>query len=50
LAGCTDIEIAAVTGHSLATVKAILEAHYLGGNSALAEQAMRKLERWEKVM
>ena len=51
MAGCTDIEIAAlVTGHSLATVKAILEAHYLGGKSALAEQAMRKLEeRWGKA-
>jgi integrase len=50
MAGCTDIEIASVTGHSLATVKAILEAHYLGGKSALAEQAMRKLEqRWGKA-
>jgi integrase len=48
-AECTEIEIAAVTGHSLASVKAILEAHYLGGNSALAEQAMRKLELWGKV-
>jgi integrase len=50
MAGCTEIEIASVTGHSLATVKAILEAHYLGGKSALAEQAMRKLEqRWGKA-
>ena len=31
LAGCTVPEIAAITGHSLKDVEAILDAHYLGG-------------------
>lgn len=44
LAGCTVTEIAAITGHSLKNVEAILEAHYLGGQTALAEAAILKLE------
>lgn len=43
LAGCTVPEIAAITGHSLRDVEAILEAHYLGGQVELAEQAVLKL-------
>ena len=44
LAGCTVPEIAAITGHSIRDVEAILEAHYLGGQVELAEQAIVKLD------
>jgi len=44
LAGCTEAEIAAITGHSLRDVAAILDAHYLHRDPALAESAIRKLE------
>lgn len=44
LAGCTTLEIAAVTGHSPKDVDAILRAHYLGGQAELARQAIGKLE------
>jgi integrase len=43
LAGCTVPQIAAITGHSLRDVEAILDAHYLGGSIELAEQAIVKL-------
>jgi hypothetical protein len=43
LSGCTVPQIAAITGHSLRDVEAILEAHYLGGKLELAEQAIVKL-------
>lgn len=43
LAGCTVPEIAAVTGHSLKDVEAILDMHYLGGRAELAAGAMRKM-------
>lgn len=43
LAGCTVPEIAAITGHSLRDVEAILDAHYLGGKVELAEAAIVKL-------
>lgn len=43
LAGCTNAQIASITGHSLRDVDAILDAHYLGGREKLAEQAMIKL-------
>jgi integrase len=43
LAGCTVPEIAAITGHSLKDVEAILDAHYLGGRVELAEAAVMKL-------
>jgi integrase len=43
-AGCTPIEIAAVSGHSLETVSQILEV-YLPRNSAMASAAIVKLER-----
>ena len=42
---CTEAEIAAVTGHSLKDVAAILDAHYLKRDPRLAESAIRKLER-----
>jgi integrase len=44
LAGCTEPEIATITGLSLKTVAAILDAHYLHRDQALAESAIRKLE------
>ncbi len=44
LAGCTEAEIATITGHSLRDVAAILDAHYLHRDPALAESAIRKLE------
>ena len=40
----TEAEIATVTGLSLASVRAILDAHYLHRDPALAESAIRKLE------
>jgi integrase len=43
LAGSTVPEIAAITGHSLKDVEAILDTHYLGGKIELAESAIAKL-------
>jgi integrase len=43
LAGCTDQEIAAITGHSETDVARIIRV-YRGGRVELAEQAMLKLE------
>lgn len=43
-AGCTEAEIAALTGHSMNDVRSILDAHYLHRDPALAESAVRKLE------
>jgi hypothetical protein len=43
VARCTVPEIAAITGHSLRDVDAILDAHYLGGRIELAEAAIAKL-------
>jgi hypothetical protein len=45
IAGCTEAEIATVTGHSLRSVRAILDTHYLARDPALGESAIRKLER-----
>jgi integrase len=49
LAGCTEAEIATITGHSLRDVHSILDAHYLNRDPALAESAIRKLERRTKT-
>ena len=49
VAGCTEAEIATITGHSLRDVGAILDAHYLHRDPALAESAIRKLERGTKT-
>jgi integrase len=46
LAGCTVPEIAAITGHSLADVHEILDAHYLHRDTGLADNAIDKLERF----
>ena len=45
IAGATEAEIATITGHSLRSVRAILDAHYLARDPALAESAIAKLER-----
>jgi integrase len=44
LARCTEPEIATITGHSLRSVRAILDTHYLARDPALGESAIRKLE------
>ena len=48
LAGCTEAEIATITGHSLRGVRAVLDSHYLSRDPALGESAIRKLERGTK--
>src|SRR6516164_4131040 len=45
LVGCTEAEIATITGHSLRDVRSILDANYLHRDPMLAENAIRKLER-----
>jgi integrase len=49
IAGCTEAEIATITGHSLHSVRAILDTHYLSRDPALAENAIMKLERGTKT-
>jgi hypothetical protein len=48
-AGCTEAEIAILTGHALRDVRSILDANYLHRNPELAESAIRKLERRTKT-
>jgi integrase len=45
LVGCTEAQIAAVTGHTLSDVRSILDANYLARDPALADAAISKLER-----
>ncbi len=49
LAGCTEAEIASITGHALRDVGAILDAHYLHRDPALAGKAIAKLETRTKT-
>lgn len=49
IAGCTEAEIATITGHALRDVRTILDSHYLHRDPALAESAIRKLERGTKT-
>jgi integrase len=44
LVGCSEAEIATITGHSLRDVRSILDAHYLSRDPALGESAITKLE------
>jgi integrase len=44
IVGCTEAEIATITGHSLRDVRSILDANYLHRDPALAVSAIRKLE------
>lgn len=45
LAGCSEAEIATITGHSLRDVGSILDAHYLKRDYGLAVSAIKKLEQ-----
>ena len=45
LVGCTEAEIAAITGHTLRDVRSILDCNYLHRDPALADAANTKLER-----
>lgn len=45
-AGCTNAEIAAITGHKPETITMILK-HYLAPHAEIADNAMAKLEAWE---
>lgn len=49
IAGASVPQIAAVTGHSLKDVEAILDTHYLGRDIQLAEAAVLKLEARTKL-
>nr|WP_234895248.1 site-specific integrase [Agrobacterium vitis] len=44
LAGCTEAEIATISGHSLRDVRSILDSNYLNRDPELGENAIRKLE------
>jgi integrase len=44
IVGCSEAEIAYITGHSLRDVRSILDANYLHRDPALGESAIRKLE------
>jgi integrase len=46
---CTEAEIATITGHSLRSVRAIVDTHYLSRDPALGLSAIRKLERGTKT-
>ena len=46
---CTQVQIATLTGHSLRDVAAILDAHYLNRDPAMAEDAIRKLEMRTRI-
>jgi integrase len=45
LVGATEAEMATITGHSLRDVRSILDSNYLHRDPALAESAIRKLEK-----
>ncbi len=44
LEGCSEAQIASITGHSMNDVKSILDAHYLHRDPELARAAIHKLE------
>ena len=46
--GCTELEIASVTGHSSSDVRSILDSAYLSRTKMLGDNAIRKLERRTK--
>lgn len=48
LVGCTEAEIATVTGHSLRDVRSIIDTNYLSRDPALAVSAINKLEKGTK--
>ena len=48
LVGCTEAEIATITGHSLRGVRAILDTHYLSRDPALGESAITEARKRNK--
>lgn len=44
LSGCTEAEIATLTGHTLRDVRSILDSNYLHRDPELARRAIEKLE------
>jgi integrase len=44
LVGCSEPQIAAITGHALSDVRSILDAHYLHRDPELARDAIHRLE------
>jgi integrase len=44
LVGCTELQIATITGHSVKDVRSILDAHYFHRDIQLAREAINKLE------
>ena len=49
IAGCTEAEVATITGHTLGQVRSILDAHSFKRDIPLAESAILKLERRTKT-
>jgi integrase len=49
IVGCSEAEIATITGHSLRDVRSILDANYLHRDAALGESAIAKLERGTRL-
>ena len=45
-AGCTEVEIYAITGHKPSDVRAILTAHYLPRDVEVASNAIAKLNAY----
>ena len=48
IAGCTEAEIATITGHVMGQVRSILDEHYLSRDPALGQSAIAKLEKRTK--
>lgn len=44
LVGCTEAQIATITGHRLSDVRSIIDAHYLHRDREMAQEAINKLE------
>lgn len=49
VAGATEMEIAAITGHAVSDVRSILEKHYFSRVAELGKSAIRKLETRTKI-
>jgi integrase len=49
LVGCSEAQIASITGHSLRDVYSILDANYLHRDTALGDSAITKLETGTKT-
>jgi integrase len=43
--GCTEMEIAAITGHAVSDVRSILDRHYYSRDPSIGIRAIRKLEK-----